>query len=78
MESINTLLSNRDFEEPEEVSKLKVYITRKYEADSQIRISSKGLVIIVKSSSLANVIRLSLPEIKRQLAIEQKLFIKIA
>jgi hypothetical protein len=78
MESINTVLSNRDFAEPEEILRLKAYISRKYDSASQIRISQKGLIISVKSSSLANVIRLSLPEIQRQLSIEQKLFIRIA
>lgn len=77
MESINSVLSNRDFKEPEEISRLKDYISKKYDADSQIKISQKGLVIMVRNSSLANTLRLSLPEIQKQLKIEQKLFIRI-
>lgn len=77
MDSINTILGNKEFAEPENIEKLKSYIESEFNSKARIRLNSKGLTIIVNSSALANTIRLQLPQIKRQLNIKDNLYIRI-
>jgi hypothetical protein len=77
MDSINTILGDKDFKEPEEFEKLKDYIESIYGSRPEIRLNPKGLVIVVASSGLANSLRLNLPELKRQLNIDQNINIRI-
>lgn len=77
MDSINTILGDKDFKEPEEIKKLKAHIETIYGSKPEIRVHPKGLVIVVSSSSLANTLRLNMPEIKRTLNINQNISIII-
>ncbi len=77
MDSINTILASKDFKEPDEVLKLKKYIDKSYRIKAEVRIHPKGLIIVVPSSSLANSLRLRLPELKRELNIDQNIAIII-
>jgi hypothetical protein len=78
MDNIENIIRVKGFKEPVEISKLKKYILENFDSDSHIQVRSKGFVIIVNSSSLASAIRLKLPEIKRQLSINQDISIRIA
>jgi len=77
MDSISSILGDREFNEPESIEKLKGYIESTYSSQPRIRLNTKGLTIIVDSSSLANTLRLELPKIKRQLDIKDNLNIRI-
>jgi hypothetical protein len=77
MDSISSILGDKDFTEPEEVGRLKDYIKSTYNSKSEIRVQPKGLVIIVTSSALAGTLRLNMPEIKRRLNIDVAISIRI-
>lgn len=77
MDSIKSLLSEKDFSEPEEIDNLKKYIKSKYDSYCEIRLNPKGLIIVAESSALANTIKLNLPEIKRELNIGQRVVVRI-
>lgn len=77
MDSIKSLLGDKDFSEPEEINNLKQYIKSQYDSYCEIRLNPKGLTIIVESSALANTLRLALPKIQRELSISQGVFVRI-
>lgn len=78
MDSISSILGNKEFNEPPEIEKLKRYVFKTYGYTPMIRINQKGLVVIVNSSALASTLRLSLPAIKRELDIHMVINIRIA
>ena len=73
MDSINKILSNKSLDPPKETDKLKRFIRDNYQAEAQITMKDNRIVISVESSALANSLRLRMPEIKRDLKIEQTL-----
>ncbi|HEY1644917.1 MAG TPA: hypothetical protein VGF75_00850 [Candidatus Saccharimonadales bacterium] len=77
MDSLSAILGNKDFSEPEEITKLKGYISAKYNSTSEIRQNPKGLTIVVGSSALASALRLNMPQMKRELNISLPLTIRI-
>ncbi|MEI9913793.1 MAG: hypothetical protein WDN66_02200 [Candidatus Saccharibacteria bacterium] len=77
MDSINSILGNKEFKEPEAIQKLKDYIHLQYGSRVRIRLTQKGLTIIVDGSALANTLKLRLPDIKRQLDINDNIYIRI-
>lgn len=78
MDSISSILGNKEFNEPPEIEKLKAYVSKTYGYTPTVRVNQKGLVVIVNSSSLASTLRLSLPAIKRDLDINVPINIRIA
>ncbi len=77
MDSLNSILGNKEFNEPEIIEKLKQYIQLTYNSRSTIKVGPKGVTIIVSSSALANTLRLNMPDIKRRLAIKDRFNIRI-
>ncbi len=78
MDSISSILGDKEFNEPIEIEKLKAYIFKAYGYTPTVRLNQKGLVIIANSSALASTIRLSLPAIKKELDINMPINIRIA
>jgi hypothetical protein len=76
MDSINSLLKQRDMSEPDEIAKLKKYISDTYDYDSTITLNGTTIVIGVSSSSLVSSLRYSIPELRRKLNIEHKLIVR--
>lgn len=77
MDSLNKILSDKQFSEPAELTKLKQFIKDEYGSTSMVAISGQSIVISVNSSSLAGSLRLRLPEIKKKLKIEQAIRLRI-
>lgn len=72
MDSINSILSNKNFDEPPEVSSIKKYIQEKYNLSVNILVRDKELLITVPNASLASTLRFQGPEIKRRCQIIEK------
>jgi hypothetical protein len=76
MDSLNTLLGSRDFRQPPEIERLKLFIKENYNQSAEISLNGKTIVVGVASSALASSLRYRLPEIKRTLKIDQKITLK--
>ena len=77
MDSLSSLLSNKNLKEPQELKKLIAYIKTKYDSDILAAINNQGITITVKSAPLASILRLNLPEIRKKLKINQSIKILI-
>jgi hypothetical protein len=77
MDSLLNILSNRDFDEPPEISSIKKYVQDEFGLVVGVQSRDKDIVIMVPNSSLANTLRLRGPEIKRRCQLTKRLTFRI-
>ncbi|MEK7594171.1 MAG: hypothetical protein AAB436_00850 [Patescibacteria group bacterium] len=77
MDSLHSILSNKDFDEPPEMSAIKKYVQDEFGAEVGVQVRDKDIVISVPNASLANTLRLRGPEIKRRCQLGKKLTFRI-
>lgn len=58
MDSLQDILSTRDFTPPDEVTAVKEFIERRYKSFSQVRVERDVLIVRVPSSALAATLQL--------------------
>ncbi|HWB39121.1 MAG TPA: hypothetical protein VG604_02650 [Candidatus Saccharimonadales bacterium] len=77
MDSLNSILSRKDFDEPPEMQAIKKYVHDEFDADVTVMIRDKDIVLSVRSASLANALRLRSPDIKRRCQLTKRLTFRI-
>lgn len=77
MDHIFDILSQKDFDEPEEINAIKKFVHDEYGQKVGVMARDKDIVIMVNSSALASSLRLRGPEIKRRCQIDKKLVFRI-
>lgn len=77
MDSLNSILGRKDFDEPSEIKSIKKYVQDEFQTDVSILVRDKDIVITVPSASLANMLRLRSVEIKRRCQLDKKLTFRI-
>lgn len=77
MDSLHSILSNKDFDEPPEMSSIKKYVQDEFQTAVSVLVREKDIVIGVPSAALANTLRLRAPEIKRRCQINKRLTFRI-
>ncbi len=77
MDSLNSILGRKDFDEPSEIKSIKKYVQDEFQTDVSILVREKDIVITVPSASLANMLRLRSVEIKRRCQLDKKLTFRI-
>lgn len=77
MDSLLSILSNKDFDEPPEISGIKKYVQDEFETAVGVQVRDKDIVVTVPNASLANTLRLRQTEIKRRCQLDKKLIFRI-
>jgi hypothetical protein len=77
MDSLNSILSNRNFDEPPEVASIKKYVQDEFQSSVSVTVREKDIVVAAPSAALANTLRLRSPEIKRRCQIDKRLIFRI-
>lgn len=75
--SLGDILSNKNFDEPMEVQKIKQYVQRHFQSDVTVTLRETHIVIGVKNSALAGALRMQLHDIKQECQIDKRLIIRI-
>ena len=78
MDSLQSILGNKDFDEPPEISSIKKYVQDEFQTEVGVQIREKDIVISVPSAALANTLRLRRPEITRRCQLDKKLIFRIS
>lgn len=78
MDSLNNILSRKDFDEPSEISSIKKYVKTEFKTDVSVQVRDKDIVIIVPNAALASTLRLRGPDIKRRCQLDKKLSFRIS
>lgn len=77
MDSLNSILGKKDFDEPPEIRSIKKYVMDEFKTDVGVQIRERDIVVSVRSASLANMLRLRSVEIKRRCQLDKKLTFRI-
>lgn len=77
MDSLHSILSNKDFDEPPEMTSIKKYVQDEFKIAVSVLVRDKDIVINVPSAALANTLRLRGPDIKRRCQITKRLTFRI-
>ena len=77
MDSLFSILSGKNFDEPPEVASIKKYVQDTLKADVTVQIREKDIIIITGSAALANTLRLRGPDMKRRCQLEKRVVIRI-
>jgi hypothetical protein len=77
MDSLHSILSNKDFDEPPEISSIKKYVQDEFQTAVSVQVREKDIVISVPSAALANTLRLRGPDIKRRCQLDKRLTFRI-
>ncbi len=77
MDSLNTILSGKDFDEPPEMTSIKKYVQDEFRIGVGVQVRQHDIVILVPNASLANSLRLRGPDLKRRCQIDKRLTFRI-
>lgn len=77
MDSLHSILSNKDFDEPPEVASIKKYVQDEFKLVVGVQIRERDIVIVVPNAALANTLRLRGRDIKRRCQLDKRLTFRI-
>ncbi|HSX24123.1 MAG TPA: hypothetical protein VLE74_03425 [Candidatus Saccharimonadales bacterium] len=76
-DSLGDLLQHKHFDEPPEVLVIKTFLHENYQADCQVTMGQRQIIITVKGASLAGTIRMRLHELLALCQTDKRLVIRI-
>ncbi len=77
MDSLHSILSNKDFDEPPEMASIKKYVSDEFRVVVGVQVRAKDIIISVPNAALANTLRLRGPDLKRRCQIDKRLTFRI-
>lgn len=77
-DSIKDLLTRRDFEQPDEIQRIKDFVKAKFDEEPAVKITPSSIIISVSNASLAGALRIHLHNLGKDLEIDKKLLIRIS
>jgi hypothetical protein len=77
MDSLFTILSDKDFGEPPEMASIKKYVQDEFHVAVSVLVRERDIVIQVPSAALATTLRLRGPDIKRRCQLNKRLTFRI-
>lgn len=76
MDSLQDIMSHKDFMPPDEIAAVKEYIMRRYNSASSVRVEQNALIVRVYSSGLAATLHLEQRRMIEACRITKKLVIR--
>ena len=77
MDSLFTILGQKNFDEPPEAVSIKKFVYDEYKTEVTVLVRDQAISVQVPSAALANTLRLRAPEMKRRCQIEKKINFRI-
>lgn len=77
MDSLQDIMGSRDYSPPDEIEVIKDYVLRRYKSKCQVYLQRDKVVLRVKSSALANTLRLEQKRLVEACNIEKPLVVQI-
>lgn len=78
MDSLNSILRRKDFDEPPEMASIKKYVQDEFQTSVGVQVRDRDIVVSVPSAALANTLRLRVPDIRRRCQIDKRLTFRIS
>lgn len=77
MDSLSSILGDKDFAEPPEAAAIKNYARTEFKTTVGVQVRDRDIIIAVSSAALANTLRLRTPEIQRLCNTNKRLTFRI-
>lgn len=77
MQSLFTILGDKNFDEPPEVASIKKFVMDEYKHTVTVLIRPNDIVVTSPSSGLISTLRMRSPELKRRCQITKRLVFRI-
>lgn len=77
MDSLFSLLSERDLDEPVEIRTIKDYVRRHFESSVTVSLQQRLIIICTPSAALAGSLRMHLHKLQKELETDRRLIIRI-
>jgi hypothetical protein len=77
MDSLDSILQHKDFDEPPEMAAIKKYVQEEFNTNVGVLVREKDIVIQVPNAALANTLRLRTPDIKQRCNTTKRLTFRI-
>ncbi|MDL2341527.1 MAG: hypothetical protein QFB87_00405 [Patescibacteria group bacterium] len=77
MDSLFSILGQKNFDEPPEAASIKKFVWDEYKTVVGVQVRDKDISVQVPSAALANTLRLRAPELKRRCQIDKKINFRI-
>jgi hypothetical protein len=77
MDDLASLLANKNFEEPPEIAAIKQYIRDTFDADAQVHVREKDIIVSVNSAALASRLRFATQPLKAAAATDKRIVLRI-
>ncbi len=77
MQSLQSILSTRNFTPPAEMEIIRAYVQRKYSSACIIKVQREAIMITVPNSALASTLRLEQQALIKACGLTKKLIIRI-
>lgn len=77
MDSLFTILTQKNFDEPPEVASIKKFVQDNYHQAVSVTLRDTEIIVGVSSAALAGTLRLRSPEMKRRCQLDKKLIFRI-
>ncbi len=77
MNSLQSILNNKEFHEPDEIQHIKKYVYATFNSKVEVVVHDKTITIMVPNAALANTLRLRIPEIQKLCETKKRLIFLI-
>lgn len=77
MDSLHSILSNKDFDEPPESRAIKKYVREQFNEHVAVTIREREIIIAAPSAALANTLRLRILALRKLVGTERRLIFRI-
>jgi hypothetical protein len=65
MDSLFTILSDKNFDEPSEIGAIKSYVKKTFDAEVGVKVTERDIIVLVPSAALASRLRFDVQSLKR-------------
>lgn len=77
MDSLDSLLKRKDFDEPPEMAAIKKYVQEEFQTAVSVQVRDRDIVVEVPSAALANTLRLRAPDMQQRCSLTKRLTFRI-
>jgi hypothetical protein len=77
MDSLNDILSRKDFDEPPESMAIKKYVREQFDETVAVTVREREIIIAAPSASLANTLRMRVLALRRLVGNKRRLVFRI-
>jgi hypothetical protein len=75
--SLADLLSKKDFDEPAEMRAIKEFVQKNYQADVEVQLREREIIVTTPSAALATTLRLKMKELREAAQTDKKIVLRI-